>query len=97
MAILEFDAGRLREFLQLPETAEIVDARMDFGSRGRIQFKIEGAGYPTTEGHPLPFATCSIRSSQDAEGAIRVNPELVWSFAPTPYEVVASEQSGDQS
>ena len=80
MAILEFDAGALREFLQLPETAEIVDVRMEFGVRGRIQFKIEGAGYPTAEGAPIRAVTCLVGTQRDEEGDINLNPTLVWPF-----------------
>lgn len=80
MAILEFDAGRLREFLQLPETAEIVDVRMGFETRGRIQFKIEGAGYPTAEGCPIQATTCIVGAHRGAEGDIEVNPTLNWPF-----------------
>ena len=80
MAILEFDTGALREFLQLPESAEIVGVRMDFRRRGRIQFKIEGAGYPTEEGHLIPLATCTIGTRCNADGDIEVNPTLNWPF-----------------
>lgn len=79
-AILEFDAGMLREFLQLPETAEIVDVRMDFMSRSRILFKIEGAGYPTAEGYPIPAATCIVGAHRDEDGSIDLNPTLNWPF-----------------
>lgn len=81
-AILEFDTGVLREFLQLPESAEIVDARMEFGVRGRIQFKIEGAGYPTQEGELIPAVTCIIEARHNADGDIEVNPTLNWPFDP---------------
>lgn len=81
-AILEFDAGMLREFLQLPETAEIVDARMEFDRRGRIQFKIEGAGYPTKEGQVVVPATCIIGVRRGEDGDIEVNPTLNWPFDP---------------
>ena len=80
MAILEFDAGVLREFLQLPETAEIVDARMEFDSRGRLQLKIEGAGYPTKEGVAIPLVTCIVGARRNAEGDIDLNPTLNWPF-----------------
>lgn len=79
-AILEFDTGMLREFLQLPETAEIVDARMEFDRRGRIQFKIEGAGYPTKEGQVVIPATCIVESQRDEDGSIPLNPTLNWPF-----------------
>lgn len=79
-AILEFDTGALRELLQLPETAEIVDARMEFGARGRLQLKIEGAGYPTREGQHVPPCTCIVRSLRDADGDIELNPVLNWPF-----------------
>jgi hypothetical protein len=82
MAILEFDAGALREFLQLPETAEIVDARMEFDRRGRIQIKIEGAGYPTKEGQVVIPTTCIIGARRGEDGDIEVNPTLNWSFDP---------------
>jgi hypothetical protein len=82
MAILEFDAGALREFLQLPETAEIVDVRMGFERRGRIQFKIEGAGYPTQEGELIPAVTCIIGVRRGEDGDIDVNPTLNWPFDP---------------
>ena len=82
MAILEFDAGALREFLQLPETAEIVDARMEFGVRGRLQLKIEGAGYPTQEGELIPAVTCIVGTRCNADGDIEVNPTFNWPFDP---------------
>ena len=80
MAILEFDAGRLRELLQLSEAAEIVGARMDFETRGRIQLKVEGVGYPVAEGNPIPSATCIVESRRDEDGSIPLNPTLNWPF-----------------
>lgn len=80
MAVLEFDAGQLRELLQLPETAEIVDARMDFSRRGRIQLKIEGAGFPTQEGHLLNICT-AILTTQYLEDGTELLPTLSWPFA----------------
>jgi len=82
MAILEFDTGMLRELLQLPETAEIVDARTEFGVRGRLQIKIEGAGYPTVEGCQIPTVTCIIGVRRGEDGGIEVNPTLNWPFDP---------------
>ena len=81
-AILEFDTGALREFLQLPEAAEIVDVRMRFGNRNRLQLKIEGAGYPTQEGELIPAVTCTIGTRCNADGDIEVNPTLNWPFDP---------------
>lgn len=77
-AILEFDTGALRHLLQLPETAEIVDARMHFDRRGRLQLKIEGAGYPTQEGQVILPCTCIVGTQRDAT----VNPTLNWPFDP---------------
>lgn len=79
-AILEFDTGALRELLQLPETAEIVDAQMVFNARGRLQLKIEGAGYPTREGEFVQPVTCIIGLQRDADGEAAVNPTLTWPF-----------------
>lgn len=94
-AILEFDTGRLRELLQLPETAEIIDCRMDFGYRGRLQLKIEGAGFPTQEGHAIQPATCVITERHNADGSKYVE-RIEWPFgvdvdavAPTISEEVA--------
>lgn len=81
-AILEFDTGVLRELLQLPETAEIVDAHMVFDTRGRLQLKIEGAGYPTQEGELIPPSTCVVGARFDADGEVAVNPTLNWPFDP---------------
>lgn len=78
-AILEFDTGALREFLQLPETAEIVDARMDFSNRGRLQLKIEGAGFPTQEGGPIQPTTCIVHMRHEADGSKYVE-RIEWPF-----------------
>lgn len=83
MARLEFDAGRLREFLQLPETAEIVGCQMDIFRRGKITLVIEGAGYPTKEGEFIQPATCMIRT-QTFEDGTRLRDELRWPFVAYP-------------
>jgi len=80
MAILEFDAGRLRELLQLPESAEIIWCRMDRDCRGRIEVVIEGAGFPTDEGGFLHRTTCTVTIAQTEDGGIELNPKLEWGF-----------------
>lgn len=83
MAVLEFDTGQLREFLQLPETTEIIDCQMDFPMRGRILLKIEGAGYPTTEGMPLHRQTCMI-TQRWLEDGTELKEEIRWPFVEYP-------------
>ena len=79
MAILEVDAEALRRFLQLPDAAEITDCRMDFSTRGRIGFKIEGAGFPTVECGAIRCTTCLVHTDSNSEAAL--NPRLEWIFS----------------
>ena len=79
MAILEFDTGQLRHMLQLPETAEIVAAEVEFGVRGRILLKIEGAGFPVMEGELVPRTTCLITERWFDDGAA-LRDKITWPF-----------------
>lgn len=79
MAILEFDTGQLRHFLQLPETAEIVGAEVEFGVRGRLLLKIEGAGFPVQEGEIIPRTTCLITQTFLADGT-ELREKFTWPF-----------------
>ena len=83
MAALEFDTGRMREWLQLPETAEIVAVYMDRSIRGRLVLVIEGAGRPTKEGECILRQTCMITQRQLADGT-ELKEEIRWPFMEYP-------------
>ena len=96
MAILEFDLGCVREALQLPETAEIVDARIEFGVRGRLQLKIEGAGWPTREGELLRPTSGMVTTRRTKEG-VELMPAISWDFPKTGTETGYQQESDEKT
>lgn len=92
-AILEFDTGQLRHMLQLPESAEIVDARMGFDARGRILLKIEGAGFPVQEGELVPRTTCLITQTFLGDRT-ELREKITWPFDEMWGQIPEQETQG---
>lgn len=92
-AILEFDTGQLRHMLQLPETAEIVAAEVEFGVRGRILLKIEGAGFPVKEGELVPRTTCLITQTFLGDRT-ELREKITWPFDEMWGQIPEQETQG---
>lgn len=63
---LPFEA--LAELLQLPLGARIDAALADLTEDRMLTIRIRDAGWPTTEGHKIPWATASVTEYRDVDG-----------------------------
>ena len=78
-AVLRIDNQMLARLLQLPPEAEITAAACPHDSRGVIELRIEGAGYPTREGERIRAATGIVQAVKLARDRELV--QIGWPFS----------------
>lgn len=78
LAILSLSPDLLRELLQLPRGAEILDLRVPLYYRGVLEVKIVGAGWPTMEGQAITSTIGTVTRTRDENGVERRS--IDWGF-----------------
>jgi hypothetical protein len=78
MAILTLTPEALREFLELPEGAEVVRVELEYGYRGVLKLVIEGAGWDTPEGGPIRPSLTAIVTRHFAEDGAQLSRSINW-------------------
>lgn len=68
MAVLQVSPEVFRQFLQLPPEAEVLRVEAVPGHRGGLHVVIEGAGWSTAEGGPIPPAYGVVTTERSADG-----------------------------
>lgn len=75
MAILVIDPFVLRKLLHLPDGVEIIDFCVPFNRRGVLEMKVEGVGWPISEG--MEIARTFVGSITDLEnGKFKIDWDL---------------------